>query len=99
MLRFHLFNGSGRERSMDDRNVDPGLLKYGVRIFQPRGVRYGECAGETSTALCPSPAIALELWSRGVKLLEASYDIILETDDIFRDSVTKSRRHFVERKR
>jgi len=53
---------------------------------------------KASTALCPSPAIALELWSRGIELFEASYDLILETDDIFRDLVTESRRHFVERK-
>ena len=95
----HLFDGSGGKRSMDDRNVDTGLLKYGVRLLWSRWVRYGKCTRDTFTALGPSPAVAIEFWSGWVELLEASYDTVLKIDDVFRDLVTKSNRHFVGRNR
>lgn len=60
VLGFHLLDCSGGKRSMDDGSVYASLLKYGVRLLQSRGVRYGKYTGETSTALLPSPLIALE---------------------------------------
>ena len=99
MVGPHLFDGSGGKRSMYDGNVDTGLFKHGVHLLWSRGVRYGKCTGDTFTALGPSPAVAIEFWSRGVELLEAGYDTVLKTDDVFRDMITKSNRHFVGRKR
>jgi len=84
---------------MDDGNVDASLLEDGVRLLQSRGVRDGECAGDTSAAFCSSPAIALEFRSRRVELFEAAHDFFLEIDDVLRDLVTKRCRHFVESER
>ena len=96
MVDPHLFDGSGGKRSINDRNVDTSLFKYNVRILQSRRVRYGKSTGNTFTTLFPSPAITTEFWSSGVELLEAGYDPVLEIDDVFRDLITKSYRHFVE---
>ena len=94
MLGFHLLHCRGGKRSMDDGNVDTSLLKYGVRILQPLGVRYCKRARETSTALCPSPVVAFELGGRWVEFLEGGYDPVLEVDDVFLDMDAKSCSHF-----
>ena len=94
----HLLDGSGGKGSMDDRNVDTGLFKYGARLLWSPRARYGKRAGDAFTALGPSPAIAIEFWSRWVELLEAGYDAVLKIDDVFCDLITKSNRHFVGRK-
>lgn len=99
VLRFHLFNGGGGKRSMDDGNVDASLLEDGVRFFQSRGVRDGECAGDTSATFCSGPTIALELWSRRIELFEAAHDFFLEIDHVLRDLVAKRCCHFVETER
>lgn len=96
MVDPHLFDSGGGKRSMDDRNVDTGFFEGSDRLPQSRGVRYGKCAGDAPTALLPCPAIASEFGSSGVEFLESGYDIVLKTDDVFREFITKSLWHFVD---
>lgn len=96
MLGSHSLDCIGGKGSVDDGNVDSGLLKHCFRFLRSRGVRYGKRVGVTRTALCPSPAVAFELGGRWVEFLDAGHDTLLEAEDVLFEFVTKSRCHFGE---